>query len=78
MSQGAERARSWRGKAVGPWRRSSYSGVTGDCVEVAFGEAEVWVRDSGNPGAAALVLQRVRWQAFVRALGGPGPGRAGG
>lgn len=48
------------------WRKSSYSGNTGDCVEVARNlPGIVAVRDSKNPGGPALVFTRVGWQAFV-------------
>ena len=62
---------------MGPWRKSSYSGDTGTCVEVSVGDTEVRVRDSRNRGLATLVFQRTQWQSFLRALGGPGLGRAG-
>ncbi|MGY0023065.1 DUF397 domain-containing protein [Streptomyces sp. cg35] len=75
MSHGREHARSWQEQVTGPWRKSSYSGLSGDCVEVALGETEVRVRDSGNRDTADLVFRRIRWQAFLRALGGSGPGR---
>lgn len=42
------------------WRKSSYTGGGNDdaCVEVADLAAEVWVRDSKNPGLGRLELRR--------------------
>ncbi|MGW6769946.1 DUF397 domain-containing protein [Streptomyces sp. NPDC055037] len=49
------------------WVRSSYSGVNGNCVEVAVpsggGRA---VRDSKSPGGPVLLFSADEWQAFVR------------
>jgi uncharacterized protein DUF397 len=46
------------------WRKSKYSGDTGDhCVEVA----ESSVRDSKNPGLV-LTFPVARWQAFLTHL----------
>ncbi|MFE9429132.1 DUF397 domain-containing protein [Kitasatospora sp. NPDC006697] len=48
------------------WRKSSYSGNTGDCIEVADGfPAGVPVRDSKNPDGPALVFPAGAWSAFV-------------
>ncbi|MFE3141891.1 DUF397 domain-containing protein [Streptomyces scopuliridis] len=48
------------------WVKSSYSGVNGNCVEVAVpsggGRA---VRDSKNPGGPALLFTADEWHAFV-------------
>jgi hypothetical protein len=48
------------------WRKSSYSGQTGNCVEVASppggGRA---VRDSKNPGGPMLRFTPDEWQAFI-------------
>ena len=46
------------------WRRSSYSGDTGDhCVEVAVSS----VRDSKNPGPV-LTFPVARWRSFLASL----------
>jgi Domain of unknown function (DUF397) len=48
------------------WRKSSYSGQSGNCVEVAGGlRGGVGVRDSKNPDGPALVLTRSAWRAFA-------------
>ena len=51
------------------WRKSSYSGQSGNCVEVARNlPGLVAVRDSKAPGGARLVVSREAWQAFVRTV----------
>ncbi|MEV0524409.1 DUF397 domain-containing protein [Streptomyces sp. NPDC050439] len=61
------------------WRRSSYSGDSGHCVEVAFVRKAVVVRDSQNPSGSRVVFSVERWQAFLSALvGAGGEGRGAG
>ncbi|MFZ4296751.1 DUF397 domain-containing protein [Streptomyces cinereoruber] len=51
------------------WRKSSYSGTNGECVEVADGfPGAVPVRDSKNPSGPALVVAPGAWQTFVDGL----------
>ncbi len=48
------------------WKKSSYSGAHGDCVEVrAPGVAAVAVRDSKDPHGPALAFTPRAWAAFV-------------
>ena len=48
------------------WRKSSYSSNNGNCAEVARNlPGIVAVRDSKNPGGAALVFTADEWQAFL-------------
>ena len=47
------------------WRKSSYSGVAGDCVEVALLEGGLAVRDSKDPQGPALVFSSAAWEAFI-------------
>jgi hypothetical protein len=48
------------------WRKSSYSGGSNDCVEIADNlPGAVGVRDSKNPHRPALVLTPRAWRAFV-------------
>lgn len=46
------------------WRKSSSSGAD-DCVEVAFAEDQVFVRDSKSPDGSALSFTPKEWEAFV-------------
>ena len=49
------------------WHKSSYSGQSGNCVEVARNlPGLVAVRDSREPDGAKLVVSRDAWRAFVR------------
>lgn len=56
------------GKTKDPmeWRKSSYSGGNGECVEFAVpGAAAVAVRDSKDPDGALLHFSDAAWTAFV-------------
>jgi len=48
------------------WKKSSYSGNTGNCVEVADLGTAVAVRDSKNPDGPILLVPRDEWKALVR------------
>ncbi len=48
------------------WRKSSYSGGAGNCVEVAVKGHEVAVRHSKSPDGAMVVFPLASWRAFVR------------
>jgi hypothetical protein len=51
------------------WRKSSYSGANGNCVEVACHTlALVSVRDSRDPAGPMLTLTPTQWRAFTTAL----------
>lgn len=55
-----------RGSAT-RWRKSSHSGSTGDCVEVAVvATGSVGIRDTKNRARGALVINGRAWGAFVR------------
>jgi len=48
------------------WRTSTYSGPSGDCVEVAELPAGGWaVRDSKNPTGPVLIIASSAWAAFT-------------
>ncbi|MGH3786577.1 MAG: DUF397 domain-containing protein [Pseudonocardiaceae bacterium] len=51
------------------WRVSTYSGNSGNCVEVAdLPNGDLAVRDSKDPAGPMLILTRAEWQAFLRDL----------
>jgi len=48
------------------WRKSTRSSETGgNCVEVACVDGRIAVRDSKNPGQAAVRFERKAWRTFV-------------
>jgi Domain of unknown function (DUF397) len=49
------------------WRKSSWSNANG-CVEVAFVEDRVAVRDSKQRGGPVLVFTAQEWAAFLRGV----------
>lgn len=53
------------------WRKSSRSGggTGNNCVEVAFAESAVAVRDSKDAKGAVLAFSPSAWSAFVDHLG---------
>ena len=51
------------------WRKSSYSGQGGNCVEVARNlPGLVAVRDSKDPDGAKLVVSPETWRMFLLAV----------
>ena len=46
------------------WRKSTYSASNG-CVEVAFVDGQVGVRDSKDREGPALVFTASEWEAFI-------------
>jgi len=59
---------SAHGLTVARWRKSTHSGNTGDCLEVASGFAAVPVRDSKDPGVGHLVVASASWSALLGVL----------
>ncbi|MEV5276272.1 DUF397 domain-containing protein [Streptomyces sp. NPDC051994] len=54
--------------------KSSYSTLSGDCVEVALNiPTTVAVQDSKRTDGATLRLTPAAWAAFTAGLGGGGP-----
>jgi hypothetical protein len=51
--------------AQATWRKSSYSGGAGNCVEIGGVPGSIGVRDSKDPEGAALLLSPRAWRAFV-------------
>jgi heme-degrading monooxygenase HmoA len=58
------------------WRKSSYSGASGGCVEVAGNmQGFIAVRDSKNADSPELIFVLTEWVRFVRQVqGGSEPG----
>ncbi len=50
------------------WRESSYSGNTGNCIEVAITESVVGIRDSKDLNGSVLVFTRDEWRSFLRGV----------
>ncbi|MEV0056677.1 DUF397 domain-containing protein [Saccharopolyspora shandongensis] len=50
------------------WQKSSYSGQSGSCVEVALVPEVVAVRDTKDRDGAVLVFPRRQWAAFLLGL----------
>jgi hypothetical protein len=47
------------------WRKSSCSGGTSDCVEVAIGTGAVGVRDSKHPDMGLLTFTSNQWRDLI-------------
>jgi hypothetical protein len=47
------------------WRKSSHSGASGDCVEVAAVNSIRAIRDSKDPQGAFLGFNVSAWKTFV-------------
>lgn len=50
------------------WRKSSYSGNSGNCVEVADLGHDVAVRDSKDPYGPVLVIARDEWLLAIQQI----------
>ena len=57
------------GSSRAAWRKSSYSGANGNCVEVARHVPDVVaVRDSKDPDGPELAFSLQQWRAFTRTV----------
>jgi Domain of unknown function (DUF397) len=64
-------------RAVGTWRKSSYSTYNGNCLEMAIlGNGKVGVRDSKDrlPGRRVLTFSPVEWSEFLTVIRAGEPG----
>jgi hypothetical protein len=50
------------------WRKSSFSGQNGSCLETASDSGAVLVRDTTNRDGPMLTFSAEAWQAFVGGL----------
>ncbi|TCO65869.1 DUF397 domain-containing protein [Actinocrispum wychmicini] len=50
------------------WRKSSYSGSSGGCVEVAMVPGVVGVRDTKNRDAGTLRFPESSWRLLTRSV----------
>jgi hypothetical protein len=51
------------------WRKSSASG-TSQCVEIAFSESSIFVRDSKDPNGVILSVPKPVWAEFLQGAKG--------
>lgn len=47
------------------WHKSNRSNPSGNCVEVAFVDELIGVRDSKDPQGPKLVFTKAEWNAFI-------------
>jgi hypothetical protein len=52
------------------WRKSSYSGNTGNCIEVTGLGPAIAVRDSKNPVGSVLTFPPSAWRRFTKDFNG--------
>jgi hypothetical protein len=50
------------------WHKSSASGGSGECIEVAGSGSSVLVRDSRDKSGVMLEFDHAQWRGFVRRL----------
>lgn len=50
------------------WRKSTYSGSNGSCVETASGSGVVLVRDTTDRDGGTLAFTAEAWQTFLGKL----------
>ena len=50
------------------WRVATYTGSSGDCVEVGDTDSAILVRDSKDRTGKALAFTTAIWQSFTNSL----------
>jgi hypothetical protein len=50
---------------TGPWRKSTHSGASGNCVEIAPTRDGVAIRNSNRPEQAPIAYTRAELAAFL-------------
>ncbi|MEU5308148.1 DUF397 domain-containing protein [Streptomyces sp. NPDC021562] len=50
------------------WRKSTYSGDSSNCVEMATACTAVHIRDSKNPAGLRLTVEASTWARFVNGM----------
>ncbi|MFE5033044.1 DUF397 domain-containing protein [Streptomyces sp. NPDC056683] len=53
------------------WRKSTYSGDSSNCVEIATSPAAVHIRDSKHPVGPRLKVRPPTWTHFLPSLAQP-------
>jgi hypothetical protein len=48
------------------WRKSSFSFANGNCVEVAYIDGVIHLRDSKSPDGPTLQFNEGEWWAFIK------------
>jgi hypothetical protein len=59
-----------RNDEIAAWRKSSYSGANGECVEAAPDNSATAVRDSKDPSVGRLTIEAAAWAALTDILRG--------
>lgn len=49
------------------WHKSDWSD-DGGCVEIAYADGQIGVRDSKNPGGPVLTFNQREWDAFTAGI----------
>jgi hypothetical protein len=51
---------------VGPWRKSSYSGANGNCLEIAPTADGAAIRNSNRPEDGVILYTKAELDAFLK------------
>jgi Domain of unknown function (DUF397) len=63
-TEALDRLRHRSAQPKAKWRKSTFSGLNG-CVEIAFIDGQIAVRDSKDRNGAILLFTRAEWDAFL-------------